>query len=390
MKEWEKLENDFLKEIEPLVNEFFENKKTDVQDKQERENLYRIRREIRKKVESKVKPFVEKYMEMVNKEIKRLEEEAKHIREWKIEEVESLKQLRNKILKTEEAEKNAKAEKDEDAYQLLSLSKTQYKHEFEKRIQECNKQIRKHNSNLQEVKKLKDMLKEEFEMKYGDMKIVSENDMERLRMDTYLQEEKSEPIMKDGIVYYESAREMDTFGDFVDMQVNKQVLEYQKEIEDKQREQEAIKEKDKELVEIQKEIAQGVLDKTRQEFNEYLEQKMKEFEANLDEEIEEMQETKIQDDDKEKKNKGDSKKGKITLWQRFKSIFRKRNVPRLGDGEEKRQEIKNDNKFREGIKKDAPTLREQLNCTKWILGRNKAKTKTKEEQKLEEILAILD
>lgn len=390
MKEWEKLENDFLKEIEPLVNEFFENKKTDVQDKQERENLYRIRREIRKKVESKVKPFVEKYMEMVNKEIKRLEEEAKHIREWKIEEVESLKQLRNKILKTEEAEKNAKAEKDEDAYQLLSLSKTQYKHEFEKRIQGCNKQIRKHNSNLQEVKKLKDMLKEEFEMKYGDMKIVSENDMERLRMDTYLQEEKSEPIMKDGIVYYESAREMDTFGDFVDMQVNKQVLEYQKEIEDKQREQEAIKEKDKELIVIQKEIAQGVLDKTRQEFNEYLEQKMKEFEASLDEEIEEMQETKIQDDDKEKKNKGGSKKGKITLWQRFKSIFRKRNVPRLGDGEEKRQEIKNDNKFREGIKKDAPTLREQLNCTKWILGRNKAKTKTKEEQKLEEILAILD
>ena len=234
MKEWEELEDNFLKEIQPLIDEFFEYKKSNIEDKQERERLYKIRRDIRKTVESKVKPFVEKYTKMVNEEIKRLEEEAKQIREWKKGEVESLKQLRDKVLKTDEAQKYAK---DEEAYQLLSLSKAQYKHELEKRIQKCNEQIRKHNSDIQEAKKLKDMLEKEFKMKYGDIKSVSENDMEILRMDTYLQEEKSDPVMKDGIVYYESSKEMDTFGDFVDMQVNMQVAAYQKEIEDKQREQ---------------------------------------------------------------------------------------------------------------------------------------------------------
>lgn len=386
MKEWEKLEDDFLKEIKPLISEFFENKKTDVQDKQERENLYRIRKEIRKKVESKVKPFVEKYTQMVNEEIKMLEEEAKQIREWKTKEVESLKQLQNKIIKTEEAEKNAKAEKDEEAYQLLSLSKTQYKHEFKKRIQECNKQIRKHNSNIREVKKLKDMLKEDFEMKYGDMKIVSENDMERLRMDTYLQEEKSEPIMKDGIVYYESAKEMDTFGDFVDMQVDKQVLEYQ----------EAIKEKDKELEQLRGKVSK-MFDEKQKEFDEYWEQKMREYdevEAKVDEELKdeaEEKEAKIQDDDdndKEKKNKGDSKKGKITLWQRFKSIFRKRDAPLLDEAKD--QTIKQNNEFKAGLGMGAPTQKEQSRHTKWFLGRNKGKTKRKEEQELEDVLKLLD
>ena len=58
MKEWEELEDNFLKEIQPLIDEFFEYKKSNIEDKQERERLYKIRRDIRKTVESKVKPFV--------------------------------------------------------------------------------------------------------------------------------------------------------------------------------------------------------------------------------------------------------------------------------------------------------------------------------------------
>lgn len=117
MKQLEELEEKFLNEIKPLVNQFIEIRKQPLDIEQIRQCV-----DIRKQVESKVSEFKRAYREIWNKEITQKTEESKNLSQSSIQDWKKLIQLRDTIIKRNDAIKQAKDGKDENTYDLLRLT----------------------------------------------------------------------------------------------------------------------------------------------------------------------------------------------------------------------------------------------------------------------------
>ncbi len=368
MKEWEELEDNFLKEVKPLVDEFIKNKQQMISQEQIRDNSYRIR----KIVESKVKTFVNNYREMVNREIKAKETEATQIKEQRIEELKSLIQIRDKIIKINEAKKEVKNGKDEKTYKLLCFSDIEERQKFDKLRQEYNTKLEQYKSNIEEIEELGKILSE-FEQKYGDMGYITEFEIYRLDNIIGLKEESTMNRMTEGRVYFKNAGEINNAGDALDIPTK------------------VIQKEREELEAIHRQVVDPLVAEARASINKFADEKIREImemddEENTQGEIEEVEKT-IKDDENNNKSGTTSKKEKISLWQRFKSIFRKKDNPRLGEA--KKQEAESDNKFMASIRKNAPTQKQQAEYIKNIDEDRKEDIKTENEQDFEEVLSIL-
>lgn len=376
MKQLEELEEKFLNEIKPLVNQFIEMRKQKLDMKQRMECV-----DIRKEIQAKTSEFKKAYTDMSSRECERIEAENARINAQRINIIKNMVQLKQDIVLRDTAIKEAKREgKDDDTYKLLCITQNEEIEKFNKMKQQCEKEQEIYKSNIGQIKEL-ERVQKEFDEKYGDMDYITEREVYRLASFIGEKEESKTNRMSDGRVYYEDFDETKNFGDFIDIQ------EPAKEKEERD-EQEAIKEKDKELQEIRKEIAEQVLAQKKKEYQEYLDEQMKKLEETIDEEIkdEEKTEDELTREDNSKKNKDNSKKGKISLWQRFKSIFRKRNVPLLEEGKE--QAVKTKNRFAE-LKREAPTQKQQKEKVKSILN-NREKGDETEKEGFDEVLTLLD
>ena len=358
------LEEKFLNEIKPLVNQFIGMSKQKLDIKQRMECV-----DIRKEVQNKIAKFKITYKDMLSKEIKEKETENIQINMQRAERVKKLIHIKANMLSRGEAIKQSKDEAKDDIYQLLCITQKEEAEKFNKIKQECNEEQELYKSNIEQIEELKKAQKE-FDERYGDMNYITEIEMYRLDSFIGLKEESKTVRMSKSQVYDENGNVLST----------DKVMDMQEEVDE---------ERKSEFEEIQKQIAKQVLDEKKEEYNKYLEQKMKELEESIDEELQEMQQSKIKEDDEnEKNNKGYSKKGKISLWQRVKSIFRKRNVPFLGEGEEKEQEEKPKDKF-VNLKIGVPTPKQQNEKVKSILN-HREKGDEKENEGFDEVLTLLD
>lgn len=237
--------------------------------------------------------------------------------------------------------------------------------------QEYDEKQNLYKSSIEQIEELKKE-QTEFEERYGDMDYITEREMYRL--DIFIGKEensKTVQISSDREVYDERGNVLD-MDNIMDME---------------QRASEELEQNRKE--QLREKVAK-VFNEKQKEFDEYWEQKMREYdevEAKVDEELkDEAGEASMQED---KKEQDSPKKGRIkTLWEKFTSIFKKREVLRLEKGKE--QEAKSKNKF-ESLKIGVPTQKQQRENAKKLWHRNKEKdVKTEEKQKIDEVLTLLD
>lgn len=357
------LEEKFLNEIKPLVNQFIEIRKQPLDIKQRMECV-----DIRKEVQSKVSEFIATYKETVNKEISVKTEESKNLSQSSIQDWKRLIQLRDTIIKRNDAIKQAKDGKDENTYDLLRLTQAEDRQKFDKMKQEYDEKQNLYKSSIEQIEELKKE-QTEFEERYGDMDYITEKEMYRLDNFMGLKEESKTVRMSDSQVYDENGKVLD-MENIMDME--------------QKADEELEQDREKELEQLREKVAK-VFEEKQKEFDEYWEQKVREYDE-ADKELGETEEINMQED---KKEQDAPKKRRIkTLWEKFTSIFRKREVLRLEEGKE--QEAKPKNKF-ESLKIGAPTQKQQKENAKKFWGKNKEKgVKAEEKQKMEEVLTLLD
>lgn len=358
MKQLEELEEKFLNEIKPLVNQFIEIRKQPLDIKQRMECV-----DIRKEIQAKTSEFKKAYTDMSSRECEKIEAENARINAQRSDIIKNMVQLKQDIVLRDTAIKEAKREgKDDDTYKLLCITQKTEIEKFNKMKQQCEEEQEIYKTNIGQLEELKKAQKE-FEEKYGDMDYITEREMYRLDSFMGLKEEMETVRMSDSQFYDENGNVLG-IDDIMDMQ--------QRAKEEAKQER---KEKLKQLVEI--------YEKAQRDFDE--------VEAKVDEELREEARQKELNKQEDKKEQDIPKKGRIRrLWEKFTSIFRKRNVPLLEEGKEPKVQPKN--KFIEGIQKGAPTREKQAEHTKWFFSKNKGKdAKTKEEsEKFEDILELLN
>lgn len=367
MKEWEELEEleeKFLTEIKPLVDQFIKIRKQELNLESRMECV-----DIRKKAQIKVDEFIRICREKLSKlniEIEKREIQIEQMKKERKKQLETMIAVRNKII---EIDGELKETHNEEEYQGLCLSEIKEKQKYDKIRQEYDIKLKEYKFKIEKIDELK-KIKTDFEEKYGDMSHITEREMYSLYEFIGLKEVRKTSRMSDSQAYDEN-------GNVLDME---NIMDMQQRAEEKRK---------NEVQEIQKEIAKQVLDEKKKEYNEYLKQKMKELEENIDKELREMEEEKERGVNihREKESKDIPKQGRIRrLWKKITSIFRKKEVPRLEEG--KGQEVKPENKFTY-LKTGAPTQKQQKENAKSILNINAKSDKTKERD-FKDGITILD
>lgn len=384
MKELEELEEEFLNEVKPLVNQYIELKK------QER-NIATVMNcvDIKKSIQTKTDEFRRKYTKTMYEEYEKIDSEKKEIQKRLIEQRERLVKQRDKILEIHRAKETAKKEGDEKNYELLCLTEVEEKQKFGQMRRTYEEKIGIAKSYSEQATEL-GKKEEDFKEKYGDMDNVVESKIYRLEVFIGEKEKENAITMNRGELKDENGNEV------ID-------IENAQEVQKRTDEQ-----KEEEIKKIQDEAVQTVLNQKKQEFDEYLEQKMKELEESIDKELQEMEEEKQKEleeteIEQEKKEQDFPKQGRISkLWQRIKSFFKTKVVPALIEPIEQeeytdlseqteKEENKDTNEFKERIAKESPSQQEQAKNTKGFIKRNRQKkSKKKEEKEIKEVLAMLD
>lgn len=358
MKQLKQIEEKFLNEIKPLVNQFIEMRKQETNIESKMECV-----DIRKQVQSKTDEFKTTYKEMLTKEIERIQAENIQINIERANKIRNMMQIKEGIISRDVAIKETKREgKDEDTYKLLCITQKDEIEKFSKMKQEYEKEQELYKSNIEQIEELK-KAQQEFEEKYGDLDYITEKEMYRLDALIGENEERKTIRMSDSQAYDENGNVLST----------DKVMDMQEQVD---------KERKSEFEEIQKQIAKQVLDEKKEEYNKYLEQKMRELEESIDKEINEMEKEKEANMQEEKEDV--PKKGIVKrLWEKAKSFFKRKIIPALIETIE--EELEGINTFKEGIKKDAPSEIQQAKNS-----RNFINNKTDPKQDIKDVLTILD
>ncbi len=372
MKQLKQIEEKFLNEIKPLVNQFIEMRKqeTNIESKMECGD-------IRKQVQSKTDEFKTTYKEMLTKEIERIQAENIQINIERANKIRNMMQIKEGIISRDVAIKETKREgKDEDTYKLLCITQKDEIEKFSKMKQEYEKEQELYKSNIEQIEELK-KAQQEFEEKYGDLDYITEKEMYRLdaligeneesktnRMSWSKSYDENQNVVKDICVKDQQGNVINDIETMMDMQ------------------EEVYEERKSEFEEIQKQIAKQVLDEKKEEYNKYLEQKMRELEESIDKEINEMEKEK--EANMQEENKDVPKKGIIKrLYEKAKSFFKRKIIPALIEPIE--EDVEGTNTFKEGIKKDAPSETQQAKNSRDFI-----KNKTDPKQEIKDVLTILD
>lgn len=359
MKQLEELEEKFLNEIKPLVNQFIEYKK------QEMSNFAKETTDIRIAITDKTSEFKKTYTEIWNTEISEKTKEANRQEQELLEERKSILQLRDEIVKRNGA---IDQEKDKVLYQTQQEEIQKYK----KMKQEYDKKLEEYKSNIGQLEELKKAQKE-FEERYGSIDYITEGDVYRLDILIGKKEDMETVRMSGSQVYDEN-------GKVVDM---KNIMDMEQKADE-----ELKQDKEKELEQLREKVSK-MFDEKQKEFDTYWEQKMRDFdevEAKVDEELREearQKELNIQED---KKEQDVPKKGRIRrLWEKAKSFFKRKVIPALIEPIE--QEPEETDTFKKELTKDSPPPEKQVENSKEFINREK---NTETEQKMSDVLTILD
>lgn len=364
----EQLEEKFLNEIKPLVSEFVEIRKQEL-DRNKKMRCIDIRNVIR----VKTKDFITAYREIINKEIKKNETEVVQMKRQSDEELKKIKDLRDNIIQINKLAEKAKEEnKQEDYIKLCNLAITG-KQKYEKIRQEYDLKEEQYKSKIEQIDKLK-KLQEQFEERYGDIDYIDAEKVYLLDMFIGKMEANKTTRMTIGQIYDENGNPVNNMENIMDM------------------EQEAYEtckqDREEKLKELQKTVS-TMFKETQQKLNSLWEEVEKAY-AEVDKELSEELKN---DEAKIPRNNKNLPKKKKSLWQRFKSIFRKK--PLLIEGQEEgeeveKQEVKPKNKFFEGIRKHVPTLKQQSDNTKVFLDKAEDDKPKEYDEEINEVLALLD
>lgn len=344
MKQLEELEEKFLNEIKPLVNQFIEYKK------QEMSNFAKETTDIRIAITDKTSEFKKTYTETWNTETSEKTKEANRQEQELLEERKSILQLRDEIVKRNGA---IDQEKDKVLYQTQQEEIQKYK----KMKQEYDKKLEEYKSNIGQLEELKKAQKE-FEERYGSIDYITEGDVNILNILIGKKEDMETVRMSGSQVYDENGKVLG-IDDIMDMQ---------------QRADEESKQKRREKLEQLVKI----YEKAQRDFDE--------VEAKVDEELREearQKELSMQEDEKEQEI---PKKGRIhRLWEKAKSFFKRKVVFALIEPIE--QEPEETDTFKKELTKDSPPPEKQAENSKKFINRGKNK---KTEKEINEVLTLLD
>lgn len=342
MKQLEELEEKFLNEIKPLVNQFIEYKK------QEMSNFAKETTDIRIAITDKTSEFKKTYTEIWNTEISEKTKEAN--RQELLEERKSILQLKDEIVKRNGA---IDQEKDKVLYQTQQEEIQKYK----KMKQEYDKKLEEYKSNIGQLEELKKAQKE-FEERYGSIDYITEGDVYRLDILIGKKEDMETVRMSGSQVYDENGKVLG----IDDVMYMQQIAEEKSKQERREKLEQLVK----------------IYEKAQRDFDE--------VEAKVDEELREearQKELNIQED---KKEQDVPKKGRIRrLWEKAKSFFKRKVIPALIEPIE--QEPEETDTFKKELTKDSPPPEKQAENLKEFINREK---NTETEQKMRDVLTILD
>lgn len=362
------LEEKFLNEIKPLVNQFIEIRKQPLDIKQRMECV-----DIRKEIQAKTSEFKKAYTEMSSREWERIEAENARINAQHINIIKNMVQLKQDIVLRDTAIKEAKREgKDDDTYKLLCITQKTEIEKFSKMKQQCEKGQEIYKSNIGQLEELKKAQKE-FEEKYGDMDYITEKEMYRLDSFMGFKEDMETVRMSSSQVYDENGKVLD-MENIMDME--------------QKADEELKQDKEKELEQLREKVSK-MFDEKQKEFDTYWEQKMRDFdevEAKVDEELREEARQKKLNMQEDKKEQDVPKKGRIRrLWEKAKSFFKRKVIPALIEPIE--QEPEETDTFKKELTKDSPPPEKQAENSKKFINRGKNK---KTEKEIKEVLTLLD
>lgn len=368
MKQLEELEEKFLEEIKPLVYDFIEIRKQEL-DIQKRMKCV----DIRKKVESKTREFIKTYRESeeyikLSAEIEKREKENAQLAKKRIELFEAVIGIRNRVMEIDKAIEETQNEGEE--YQLLCEAEIEESQKYYKIRQEYNILLEEYTDKIKQTDELKIELTN-FEEKYGDMEYITEREMYSLDDFIGLKEEQEKVRMVDSQIYDENGKIVNNIEVIMAMQNR------------------AEKEEAQRFEKIKKEIANQVLEEKKKEYAEYIEKAIEKLRESIDKELREMEEENDREVNmkQDKQNRNTHKRGKISgLWQKITSIFGRRNIPRL---EKAKKEEVEPNKKMEYLKIGIPTQKEQKECTDNFLEKSVEKS-IKEKNDFDNLLTILD
>lgn len=353
MKLLEELEEKFLNEIKPLVDQFVQMGKQQLDIEQRMECA-----DIRKQIQARTGEFVKTYRDMSSKEIERIQAENVQINIERSDKIRNMVQIRQDIVSRDIAIKEAKGEGKNDTYQLLCITQRDEIKKFKQMKQQCEEAQKLYKFNIGQIEQI-EKAQPDFEEKYGDMDYITEKEMYRLDVLIGKNEECKTVRISNSQAYDEN-------GNVLNMD---NIL---------QKTDEELKQERKEKLEQLREQVEKVFDEAQTDFNE--------VEAKVDEELREearQKELSIQEDEKEQDV---PKKGIIRrLWEKAKSFFERKVIPALIEPIE--QEPGDANTFKKEVKKDAPTLSEQAENSKEFANREK---NPETEQKISDVLTILD
>lgn len=344
MKQLEELEEKFLNEIKPLVNQFIEYKK------QEMSNFAKETTDIRIAITNKTSEFKKTYTETWNTETSEKTKEANRQEQELLEERKSILQLRDEIVKRNGA---IDQEKDKVLYQTQQEEIQKYK----KMKQEYDKKLEEYKSNIGQLEELKKAQKE-FEERYGSIDYITEGDVYRLDILIGKKEDMETVRMSGSQVYDENGKVLG----IDDVMYMQQIAEEKSKQERREKLEQLVK----------------IYEKAQRDFDE--------VEAKVDEELREearQKELNIQED---KKEQDVPKKGRIRrLWEKAKSFFKRKVIPALIEPIE--QEPEETDTFKKELTKDSPPPEKQAENSKEFINREK---NTETEQKMSDVLTILD